>query len=130
VIDYTPYDHDLHIDEEGPICAKGWVYCLTQNKMVLAYNLHTEMFRVIKLSILSQASCLEDISMINGNDYLWITNMKGDNGKQHFWRIKNALELEWEPDAYVLSAILNFFSPYLAFVLASSLLMFCFKSMV
>ncbi|VYS51911.1 unnamed protein product [Arabidopsis thaliana] len=45
-----------------------------------------------------EASCLEDISMINGNDHLWITNMKGDNGKQHFWRIKNALELEWESE--------------------------------
>lgn len=90
----TPYELLPH---RGPIFAKGGLYWVNKNQTILAYNLHTEMFKVITHRILSQATWAGFISMCSLNDCLWITDMKGDdNGIQDFWRIKNVLELEWE----------------------------------
>ncbi|CAH2045902.1 unnamed protein product [Thlaspi arvense] len=88
-----------------PIFTEGWLYWLAGGKQfgdgkVLAYNLHTEMFRVITNRLVSEAPFLGAIGIFSLNDRIWLTDLMGDggNGIQHFWRIRNALGSHWESE--------------------------------
>ncbi|CAH8388128.1 unnamed protein product [Eruca vesicaria subsp. sativa] len=93
---------DVHANEE-PIFAKGWLYWIIENRTyeykILGYNIHTEMFRVFTNKTVSEAASLSTVTMCTLSDRIWVTNDLADgDGMQHFWRIKNILDSEWESE--------------------------------
>lgn len=93
---------DVRANEE-PIFAKGWLYWIIANRSneynILGYNIHTEMFRVFKNTIVSEACDFKTITMCSLSDRIWVTNnMPEGDGMQHFWRIKNTMDSEWESE--------------------------------
>uniref|UniRef100_M4DCX0 F-box associated beta-propeller type 3 domain-containing protein n=1 Tax=Brassica campestris TaxID=3711 RepID=M4DCX0_BRACM len=102
--------------DDVPVFSKGWLYWIIANLTnyeykILGYNIHTEMFRVFTNRIVSQATYFLTITMCSLSDRVWVTNNMPDGGMQHFWRIKNTMDSEWESEK-MFSIDLNLISPW------------------